>query len=243
MGCLAACVIGCNPLADLSSYSAGDPASSTAESLAPESPGSGGGSASGDAPLDAGTFSPGSGDDARPTVIDQPVPAPTSAAAVDASPPEPAGPAVLVARFVRLVADADVSLSPYSSVAELSVLDETAAAIDPTGWVATADSAEAVFVGGAPAELAIDGDPGTMWHTPWSDPAERPPHPHFLQVDLGTARPIGGFRYLPRQDASDDGSITDYRFFVSEDGVEWNEPIARGRFDASKTEHEVLLEP
>jgi F5/8 type C domain-containing protein len=229
-------IVGCNPLTDLSAYSSGASVPPAPDGALPGSGGNGG------APLDAGN-SAGSGDGARPTVIDQPEPLPTSPPAADASPPEPENPAVTVARFVRLVADADVNMSPYSSAAELGVLDERGTPIAATGWIATADSAEAEFMEGAAPAFAIDGDPGTMWHTPWSDPAARPPHPHFLQIDLGAPRSLGGFSYLPRQDASDDGSVTDYRFFVSADGVEWGEPLAEGRFDASKTEHEVLLAP
>ena len=235
--------MGCTPLADLSEYSAGASVSTAPESpLLPGSESGGSGNGSSGAPLDAGTSSSG-GEGVRPTEIDQPAPLPTSTAAADAATAEPDSPTATVARFVRLVADADVNLSPYSSAAELGVLDDAGAPLAATGWIATADSAEAVFVGGAPPALAIDGDPETMWHTPWFDPASRTPHPHFLQIDLGTPRAIGGFSYLPRQDASDDGSITDYRFFVSADGVEWGEPVAQGRFDDSKTAHEVLLEP
>ncbi|MET0410374.1 MAG: discoidin domain-containing protein [Polyangiaceae bacterium] len=235
---LSSLIIGCTSLGDLSQYSTGTSAPSDPE----RAPGAGGSGTSTGAALDAGSTLGGEG--IRPTEIDQPgAPLPTSAPTTDAAPPEPAPAIVTLARFVRLVADADVNESPFSSAAELSVLDETGALLDRTGWIATADSAETEFAGGASAAFAIDADPITMWHTPWFDPAVQPPHPHFLQVDLGSEHRIGGFVYLPRQDESDDGSITDYRFFLSADGVEWGEPLARGRFDASKTAHEVLLEP
>lgn len=233
--------MGCTPLADLSEYSAGASVSTAPDN--PLLPGSGGGgNGSSGAVPDAGN-SLGGGEGVRPTELDQPAPVPTSAPLADASTTEPNAPNATVARFVRLVADADVNLSPYSSAAELGVLDEAGVPLAAAGWIATADSAEAEFVGGAPAAFAIDGDPTTLWHTPWFEPEERTPHPHFLQIDLGTQTAIGGFSYLPRQDPSDDGSITEYRFFVSADGLEWGEPLAQGRFDESKTAHEVLLEP
>jgi hypothetical protein len=145
-------------------------------------------------------------------------------------------------RFVRLVADSDVSAGPLTSVAELNVLDAEGEPIERSEWDITADSEELVYVGGAQAQYAIDGVIATMWHTPWFE-VEPPPHPHFLEIDMGQAHSIGGFRYLPRQDGSLDGSIAGYRFFVSSDGVEWGEPVASGTFPSSAVEQEVRLAP
>jgi F5/8 type C domain-containing protein len=231
--------VGCTSLGDLSDYSSGSASSTEPEPATAGGSSTGGTGGSSGGPTDAGAGGSSSGEGARPTVIDQPDPPPMTSDPADAAtaPPTPA-----LARFVRLVADADVSDTPYTSVAELNVLDASGALLDRTGWVATADSAEADYVGGAPAPLAIDGDPSSMWHTPWSNPAVQPAHPHFLQVDLGAAKVVGGFRYLPRQDQNTNGSITDYRLFLSEDGVEWGEPVAEGRFSTAAVEHEVLLD-
>jgi hypothetical protein len=158
-------------------------------------------------------------------------------------PPDPPdAPEVPQFRFVRLVADSDLAAGPLTSVAEFNVLDAEGVPLDRTGWAVTADSEESVYVGGAQAEYAIDGLPATMWHTPWFD-VEPPPHPHFLEVDMGQAHSVAGFRYLPRQDGSVDGSIASYRFFVSTDGVEWGEPVASGTFPLSDDEQEVRLAP
>jgi len=93
----------------------------------------------------------------------------------------------------------------------------------------------------AGAEFAIDGDPATLWHTPWSTPALVTPPPHYLEVDLGTPQRIGGFRYLPRQDLSSDGQIAGYRLLLSPDGSVWGAPVASGRFSASKQEQVVRI--
>lgn len=145
-------------------------------------------------------------------------------------------------RFVRLIADSDLTAGPLTSVAEFNVLDAEGEPLDRAGWSVEADSEEQVFVGGAQAGYAIDGEPTTMWHTPWYE-VEPPPHPHFLDVDLGEPRSIGGFRYLPRQDGALDGGIAAYRFFVSVDGVEWGEAVASGTFPSSALEQEVRLTP
>jgi hypothetical protein len=158
-------------------------------------------------------------------------------------PEEPStAPEVPQFRFLRLVADSDVSAGPVTSIAELNVLDAEGELIDRAEWDVTADSEELVYVGGAQARYAIDGIATTMWHTPWFE-VEPPPHPHSLEIDMGQPHSIGGFRYLPRQDGSLDGSIAEYRFFVSSDGVEWGEPVAAGTFPSSAVEHEARLGP
>jgi F5/8 type C domain len=143
-------------------------------------------------------------------------------------------------RFVRLVADTEIVDGPLTSIAEFGVLGPDGQPLARDGWVATADAAEATFVGGAPAAMAIDGDAATMWHTPWFQVVP-PPHPHYLQVDLGQPRPIAGFRYLARQDGQVYGRIGAYRFFVSVDGVEWGEPVVAGRLADSALSQDVSL--
>lgn len=125
------------------------------------------------------------------------------------------------------MADSAVDGGPLTAVAEFDLLDEEALPIDRSAWRARADSEEAVFLGGTPASLAIDGIVDSMWHTAWFQVVP-PPHPHFLQIDLGEARAIGGFRCLARQDGALDGAVAAYRLFVSVDGLEWGEPVLAG---------------
>ncbi|MEY2936940.1 MAG: hypothetical protein RL033_7689 [Pseudomonadota bacterium] len=49
-----------------------------------------------------------------------------------------------------------------------------------------------------------------------------------------------GFRYLARQDVSV-GRVADYRFFVSADGVLWNQPILAGRLQDSALPQDVRI--
>jgi F5/8 type C domain len=158
-----------------------------------------------------------------------------------ARPPPPAvdpPPPPRVFRFVRLMADSDVTQGPLTAVAELGVLGADGQPLPRTGWIASADSAEPTYVGGAPAAMAIDGDAVTMWHTPWFQVAP-PPHPHFLQIDLGRPQPVGGFRYLARQDGTLDGRIAAYRFYLSADGVEWGEPVSSGNLANSEQAQDI----
>ena len=78
------------------------------------------------------------------------------------------------------------------------------------------------------AEQAIDGDPQTMWHTPWDEPA--PNFPHELVLDLIRPVKLTGITCLPRQDGNQNGWIKDYAVFASNDGKDWGAPIAAGSF-------------
>jgi hypothetical protein len=77
------------------------------------------------------------------------------------------------------------------------------------------------------ARNAIDGDPGTLWHTEWV--SANPQHPHHLTIDLGGAETVTGLRYLPRQDGAN-GRVARYQVFTSEDGLRW-EQAAEGSFE------------
>jgi alpha-L-fucosidase len=79
------------------------------------------------------------------------------------------------------------------------------------------------------AAKAIDGDDTTNWITRWRP--EAPSHPHSIAIDLGEDLLLKGFTYTPRSDARSNGTILDYQFFVSTDGISWGEPKAQGKFD------------
>jgi len=86
---------------------------------------------------------------------------------------------------------------------------------------------------------AIDGNPDTIWHTPWEQGA--PSYPHEIQLELPENLGIKGFTYLPRQDMSN-GWIDQYEAYVSTDGQNWGEPAATGRFDKGRDQKRILFE-
>jgi YVTN family beta-propeller protein len=137
----------------------------------------------------------------------------------------PAGTAATV-RFVRLEEVTEYAGRPWASMAEFNLLDPAGNVLPRTGWIASADSVEATYA--APASYAIDGAAGSIWHTAWS--ASAPPPPHTFTVNLGAPTTVGGFRYLPRQDGNTAGVIAQFRFYVSNDGVNWGAPVAEGNF-------------
>ena len=90
--------------------------------------------------------------------------------------------------------------------------------------------------------LAIDGDPKTMWHTPWEGKISN--HPHQLTIDLGETIQLRGFSYLPRNDKNLSGICQTYRFEVSADGGNWVQ-TKEGHFDNIRNNpvfQEILFE-
>ncbi len=82
---------------------------------------------------------------------------------------------------------------------------------------------------GYEATNAIDGDPATIWHTPWNPDA---PMPHEVIVTLKSPIEIAGLTYLPRQDMAN-GRIARYEIVLSLDGQTWTNPVASGQWPDS----------
>jgi hypothetical protein len=92
---------------------------------------------------------------------------------------------------------------------------------------------------GFEARNVIDGNPNTIWHTPWGENA--PAYPHEFRIELPESHQIKGFTYLPRQDMSN-GWINKYEVYVSVNGENWSEPAATGQFEQNRNKKEVLFD-
>ena len=89
---------------------------------------------------------------------------------------------------------------------------------------------------GLEAFRAMDGNPGSIWHTRWRPAAAVTALPHEIVVDLGGVYEISGFTYVPRP-GSRNGRIKDYEAYLSgpektsrplADGI--GKPVAKGAF-------------
>ncbi|KKK95668.1 hypothetical protein LCGC14_2670500, partial [marine sediment metagenome] len=78
-------------------------------------------------------------------------------------------------------------------------------------FVVKADSAHPSYR----AELAVDGDPATFWHTDWTAAGQK--LPAWLQIDLKQPQVITGLKYTPRADMNR-GRVARYTIEVSMDG-------------------------
>ena len=120
---------------------------------------------------------------------------------------------------------------------------------------ATAGNEESRALGEGPAELVLDGDVDTLWHTDWNgwDIDED----HWIQLEVNGDYEITGLMYLPRKTAGDfgpgwsNGTISTYRILVSNDEENWMEvaygswPIEAGwklaTFDAVSVKYVRLM--
>ena len=103
-------------------------------------------------------------------------------------------------------------------------------------WKVTASSYEKNE--GEPGN-AIDGQSGTFWHSRWS-PTEVEP-PHWLRIDFGKSLTLAAVTYLPRQGGNANGRVKNYEIFVSADGKQWGQPVAKGAFKGKDKEEIVKL--
>lgn len=95
-------------------------------------------------------------------------------------------------------------------------------------------------VAGFEGEKAIDGDPNTFWHTPWS--GDGPGYPHALAIDLGKPTDITGYVLQPRVDGLAGGWIARASIATSDDGIHWSAPFSVMAFPKDRAEKQVIFQ-
>jgi len=110
-------------------------------------------------------------------------------------------------------------------LAAIALLGLSGAALAEERVVHVAVRADSEHVG-MEAYKAMDGLPGTIWHSVWRGGAVTK-LPHEIVVDLREPREITGFTYLPRVHAAGKSAIKDYEVYLS-NRREAREPLAKG---------------
>lgn len=88
---------------------------------------------------------------------------------------------------------------------------------------------------------AIDGSPDTFWHSRWSGSVAQPPH--HLVIDMGKPIDVAAVVYTARQDGNRNGRVKDYEVYLSLDGKQWGEPVAKGAFGNANEQTVKLDKP
>ena len=127
-------------------------------------------------------------------------------------------------RYVKLEALSEINGNPWTSAAEINLLGVNGQALSRTGWQFSADSQELAGESGGVAN-AFDGNPATHWHTQYVGAIPVPPH--WVVINLGAGTDVTGLRYLPRVGGGN-GTIANYRVYLSTDGVNWGSAVASG---------------
>ena len=114
------------------------------------------------------------------------------------------------ARYVCLESLSSLQNDTYASMAGFYLMDGDGKKIDRSKWrIFHVDSEETTKENGL-AENVLDDHKETIWHTEWG--TVKPPHPHYLAIDLGEEHEISGFVYQPRTENAN-GRIKEYRFY------------------------------
>ncbi len=95
-------------------------------------------------------------------------------------------------------------------------------------------------------ENAIDGDPISCWQSQSKAPA--PNFPHELVLELNKSKKLSGLNCLPAQTPAIDGKnirrdgwIKDYVVYVSNNGKNWGDPVAKGTFSYDESLKTILF--
>ncbi|RYG49645.1 hypothetical protein EON79_00605, partial [bacterium] len=86
---------------------------------------------------------------------------------------------------------------------------------------------------------AIDNNPDTFWHTPWSPSIQAPPHD--LILEFGKPTTFGKLLVTGRRNGHENGSLRDYEVYVSDDGQTWGSPVAKGSLTRSEAQQTIQL--
>jgi hypothetical protein len=140
--------------------------------------------------------------------------------------------------YYRVKAFSDETLSFASNLVYVTLPEE--GMLNPANWSIVDFSSEEVNGEHAPARYAIDNNTATFWHTEWQN--NKPGHPHYLSIDLGSESSVAGFRYLPRQDGNTNGQVAAYEMHVSNDYNSWGNPVAKGTLPSGAGWKEVIFD-
>jgi alpha-L-fucosidase len=105
--------------------------------------------------------------------------------------------------------------------------DPASGSIGPVGMQSFGSSKKGWRIVGTNEQDAyaiFDGNPTTTWYQ-----KETLKMPVDLIIDLGSLQNISGFKYLPDHNKRSKGTITHYRFYVSQDGANWKQ-VNEGEF-------------
>ncbi len=86
---------------------------------------------------------------------------------------------------------------------------------------------------------AIDGNPGTFWHTRWSPSVLRPPH--ALTLSFGRPYTFQKLLITGRRGGNENGSLREYEIYISDDGQNWSEALTKGSLQRTESTQTIHL--
>jgi len=142
------------------------------------------------------------------------------------------------ARFFKMVCLEPISKGEaYAAVAEVKPMVESVVGEYPPYAFFSINYVSSDLPGEGPASNVLDGNPDTYWHT--MKGVTMASFPHDIRINLGSERRLRGMLY--RGAPSPQGRVKDYEVYVSHDGKNWGEPVARGTFSNSAEMQEAIF--
>lgn len=135
--------------------------------------------------------------------------------------------------FVQAHPDSRTETGDDPVLSYIIVKAKTEEPADPS--VLTIQSVDAnSYQSGNEANLAIDGNTGTHWHSAWATGHPTVADGLYITMDLGQeVSNLSQLTYTPRQDKDSNGIYTEYEISVSTDGSEYTK-VAEGTWAADK---------
>lgn len=142
------------------------------------------------------------------------------------------------ARFFKLVCEEPMNAgTPYAALAEVKpIISRVVGDYQPYAYFSveyvSSDMAEE-----GPARNVLDGNADTFWHT--LKGVTLASFPHEIRINLGGTRQLKGLVYRGAPMAT--GRVKEYEVYVSQDGQNWGNPVARGIFADTNERQEALF--
>lgn len=143
-----------------------------------------------------------------------------------------------VAKYIRMVCLEPMKAGePYAAVAELTpIVSRIVGKYPPHAFFSIHYASSELPEGGA-ARNILDGNPDTFWHSMRGVTVAS--YPHDLRINLGAELRLRGITYMGAP--MPEGRVRDYEVYVSMDGENWGEPVARGVLENKKELQQVLF--
>jgi hypothetical protein len=135
--------------------------------------------------------------------------------------------------FVKPLAGND----PYAALAEVQpIVSRVLGEYPPHAFFSVAYVSSDLPEGG-PARNVLDGNPDTYWHT--LKGVTLASYPHGIRLDMGGERKVKGLVFQSAK--LKEARVKDYEVYVSQDGKNWGEPVARGTMANTADKQEALF--
>ena len=126
---------------------------------------------------------------------------------------------------------------PYAAMAEVSpIITRVVGEYPPHAFFSVAYVSSDLPEGG-PARNVLDGNPDTYWHT--LKGVTLASYPHEIRLNMGGERKVKGIVFQSAK--LEEARVKDYEVYISKDGKNWGEPVARGTMADTAEKQEALF--